>query len=184
MNIDRGKVSEIVSWVLVACALLTTILVVRGEFVQESTTTAATATEWQATYVDEWEDALTVGIRAGSADAPIQVVEFTDFQCPYCARFEATVRTIRAKYPDRVAFTFAPYPLYYHEFAETAERVAECAHLQGRFEAMRSLLFEKQQEFGSVPWTDFANQAGIENISLFDVCVNDTEPMDRIERSK
>ena len=174
---DRGRLSEIGTWVLVLCAVLTTSVVIRRELVPGSMAR-------KAKYVDGWEEALTVGIRSGSADALVQVVEFADFQCPFCAHFEAIVKTIRERYPDQVAFTFAPFPLPYHEFAEPAQRVAECADMQGRFEAMRSLLFEKHQAFGSVEWTDFAMQAGIENIDQFNACVNDTEPSERIERSR
>ncbi len=49
---------------------------------------------------------------------------------------------------------------------------------------MRSLLFEKQQAFGSVPWTDFAKQVGIPDIKQFDACVNDTRPVERVEKGK
>lgn len=139
---------------------------------------------WKAIYVDGWEDALAVGIRSGSADAPVQIVEFADFQCPYCARFETTVQAVRDSYPEQVAFTFAPFPLPYHDHAETAQRVAECAYSQGRFDEMRSLLFSKQQAFGSVAWTDLAMQVGIEDVSRFDACVGATEPLERIEQSR
>lgn len=127
---------------------------------------------------------MSVGIRSGLEDAPVQVVEFADFQCPYCAHFELTVLAVRNRYPDQVAFTFVPFPLKYHEYAEAAQRAAECAHIQGKFEAIRSILFEKHHAFGSILWTDFAVQVGIEDINQFDACVNDTEPLERIERGK
>jgi protein-disulfide isomerase len=49
---------------------------------------------------------------------------------------------------------------------------------------MRSLLFEKQQAFGSVPWSDFARQAGIPDTQQFDACMSDTRPFERIDRGK
>jgi protein-disulfide isomerase len=138
----------------------------------------------EATNVDGWQDALAAGVRLGSADAPIQVLEFADFQCPWCARFEATVQTIRDKYPDQVSFTFAHFPLPGHSFAEPAARVAECARNQGRFETMRSLLFAQQQAFGLVPWTDFAKQAEIQDIEEFEACVNDTRSLERVDYAR
>jgi protein-disulfide isomerase len=165
----------------VFCALSTTFLVVRREFSQSSTATAA---EPEAIYLDGWEDALAAGIRAGSANAPVQVVEFADFQCPYCAHFEEIVRTTREKYAKQVAFTLVHYPLPQHSYAETAARAAECADMQGSFEAIRSLLFEKQQAFDSAPWMDFATQVGIPDIEEFDACVNDTGTMERVDRGK
>ena len=179
MRIDRHSASEIASWVLVLSAVLTTLLIVRREFVQEETTTAP-----EARYVDGWEDALTIGRRSGPADAPVQVVEFADFECPYCALFETTMQAVRDKYPDQVAFTMAYYPLSNHLYAESAARAAECAHRQGRFEAMRVLLFEEQQAFGSVPWTHFAEQVGISDIEQFDACVNDIGTFERLEQGK
>lgn len=184
MKIDKDRLSEIGAGILVLCAVVTTILVVRREFVPDSMATAPTIAQSQPRFIDGWEDVLTVGIRSGAADAPVQVIEFTDFQCPYCAHFEETVKTIRDRYPDQVAFTFAPFPLDFHEFAEAAQRAAECAHNQGKFDAIRSLLFEKQQAFGADSWTDFAMQSGIVDISQFEACVNDTKPLERIEHSK
>jgi len=123
-------------------------------------------------------------LRAGETDAPVQVVEFADFECPYCARFEETVRTIRARYPDEVAFTFVHFPLTMHSFAEPAARAAECADLQGGFEVVRTVLFQKQQAFGSVRWTDLAKQAGISDPAQFDECMADTRPVERIEQGR
>lgn len=188
MRISSGRLNEIGSWTLVLCALLTTILVVRREFAGDAV--GATTINPPASYdprevdVDGWQAALGGGIRFGRADAPVQVVEFADFQCPYCASFEATVSTVRSKYPDHVAFTFAHYPLPQHSLAESAARASECADIQGRFEEMRSLLFTRQRTFGSVPWTDFAKDVGILDLEQFDVCVNDTRPVERIERGK
>jgi protein-disulfide isomerase len=183
MRSARGKllVSEASSWVLVLCALVTTILVVGREFTQPSTG----ATERRRpSYVDEWQEALHVGLRLGSANAPVQIIEFADFQCPACAHFETTVRGVRDKYPTQVAFTLIHFPLPQHEFSEAAARVAECAHVQRVLEPMRTLLFERQRTFGSVPWTDFAIQAGVPDVKQFDVCVNDSRMLERIEQGK
>jgi len=127
---------------------------------------------------------MKVGINVGPADALVKIVDFEDFQCPHCARFENVVQMIRDKYPDQVAFAFAPFPLPYHDFALPAQRVVECAQIQGRYDAMRSLLFEKQQAFGSLAWAYFAAQAGVEDISAFNECVKVIVPLERIEQSK
>ena len=185
LNMDRVRLTNVSAWVLVSCAVLTTILVAKREFMPSSMPTATTNKEdWSAIYVDGWQDALTVGIRLGIANAPVQIVAFEDYQCPHCARFDGIVKRVRDTYPDQVAFTFVPFPLPYHDFAETAQRVAECTHTQGSFEAMRALLFEKQQAFGSIAWTHFAIQADIEDVSGFDKCVNTPDPLRRVEQSK
>jgi protein-disulfide isomerase len=168
------------SWIVVACALVTTALVVRREFLQGDT--AAEPKKLEATYVSGWKDTLAVGLRTGPAEAPVQVVEFADFQCPSCARFEPTIRALRAKYPSQIAVTLVHFPLPQHNFAEQAARAAECANLQGAFESMRSLLFERQKSFGAVPWLEFAREVGVPDLMAFDECASDTQPVQRIEQ--
>lgn len=183
MQFNKINLTNAIAAILVFSALLTTILFVKRELTRSATPTA-TNQDWSAIYADGWQEALSIGIRVGNANAPVQIVIFEDFQCPHCARFDSIVKIIRDKYPDEVAFTFAPYPLPYHDFAESAQHVAECAHAQGRFEVMRSLLFEKQADFGSIAWTSFAGQAKIEDISRFDSCVNAPDSLGQIEQSK
>jgi len=139
---------------------------------------------WRATYVEGWQEALAVGFSVGPVDGPVKIVSFEDFQCPHCSRLEEVVKKIRAKYPDQVAFSFAPFPLPYHDFAETAQRAVECAQAQGQYDSMRSLLLDKQQAFGSLEWKYFAVQTGIEDIAEFDECVSATDPLESIEQSK
>lgn len=188
---DRGtilqfqvKLTQVSAWVLTVCAVLSTIAVVHREFASNPAASAAIALNQEPRYVEGWREALTIGLRAGSADAPLEVVEFADFQCPYCAKFEKTLEEVRAKYPDQVSVTLVHLPIPYHDFAESAARVAECAHAQGRFEEMRPLLFNQQQAFGLVPWTEFARQANISDVEQFDLCVADSRPVARIELGK
>jgi protein-disulfide isomerase len=178
------KPVDVCAGVLALCALATTSLVLKREFGPPSSIEATTDEVWNARYVDDWQDALTVGIRVGPQNALVQVVAFEDFQCPYCARFDDVVKVIRKRYPDQVAFAFAPFPLSYHDFAETAHRVVECAHIQGRYDEMRSLLFKKQQALGSLAWTYFAEQVGVRDIGAFDACVIAAASMETIDQSK
>ena len=183
LKVGRSELQDVGAWVLVLCALFTTMLVARRELAPSSTVNAA-GRNWEAVYVDGWQESSKVGVRSGPETAPVQIVEFADFQCAYCARFDLTTQKIRDKYPSQVAVTFAPFPLPYHEHAETAHLVAECADLEGRFERMRSLLFERQKDIGQISWTDFARLAGIQDISQFDACVTDPKSLIRIDQSK
>lgn len=161
------------------CAVVTTALVIRRELIQKPDLT--TVEERPVTYVEEWRDALIAGLRIGDSDAPIQVIEFADFQCPYCAKYETTVNAVRDKYSNQIAFTFVHLPIFYHEFAEPAARAAECAYAQNKFDEMRSLLFEEQADFGSVSWTSLAEGVAIPNLDKFNNCMSeDTQPLERI----
>ncbi|MDH3627178.1 MAG: thioredoxin domain-containing protein [Acidobacteriota bacterium] len=69
----------------------------------------------------------------GSASAPITIVEYGDFQCPYCRRAHVVVDRVMAEYGDQVQFIFRDYPLENHKRAIPASKAAYCAEEQGKF---------------------------------------------------
>jgi protein-disulfide isomerase len=70
----------------------------------------------------------------GSADAPVTIVEFSDYQCPYCRKAEATLDEVLAKYPGEVSLAYRDFPLrQIHPQAEMAAEAARCAGEQGKF---------------------------------------------------
>jgi predicted DsbA family dithiol-disulfide isomerase len=89
-----------------------------------------------------------VSVDAGSAPsrgnpkAPVTIVEFSDFQCPFCVRARPTVNRVREVYGDKVRFVFRHFPLDFHAQAEKAGEAAACAGDQGRFWEMHDLLWE------------------------------------------
>ncbi len=66
----------------------------------------------------------------GNADAPVTIIEFSDFQCPYCSRAANTVEQILKKYPNDVKFVFQHFPLNFHPWAKPAAIASECAAAQ------------------------------------------------------
>ncbi len=78
----------------------------------------------------------------GNPDAPVKIVEFADFQCPYCRAAESTVNQILAKYPGKVSLAYRDFPLsQIHTYAEKAAEASRCAEAQGKFWAYHDLLF-------------------------------------------
>lgn len=178
LSLDKSKLNEIGYWAVVISALITTILVVRKEFFYE----APAVPSREAVYIEDWQDLLSAGIRSGLEDAPVQLIEFADFECPFCANSDEALRKLRDKYGNQVALTFVHLPLPFHENAKPAARAAECAHNQGRFDEMRKLLFERQEDFGQMPWTEFASEVGIPDAGKFEICVQDATPILRVEQ--
>jgi protein-disulfide isomerase len=86
-------------------------------------------------------------ITYGPTDAKVTVIEYSDFQCPFCAQYAKWLTQLRAKYGDRVRFVFRNYPLSNHQWASLAAKVGYAASLQGRFWEMHDLLFERQDEW-------------------------------------
>jgi protein-disulfide isomerase len=78
----------------------------------------------------------------GVKNAPIFIAEYSDFECPFCARFEPTVTQILAEYGDKVTFVYRHFPLSFHPQARPAAIAAECAENQGKYWEMHAKLFE------------------------------------------
>ena len=80
-------------------------------------------------------------LARGRADAPITVIEFSDFECPYCRRAQATLKEVEALYGDKVRFVFRHYPLPFHKKAPKASEAAQCAADQKKFWPYHDALF-------------------------------------------
>jgi protein-disulfide isomerase len=81
----------------------------------------------------------------GPIDAPIALVEYGDYECPYCGEAYPIVKAIQERLGDRLCFAFRNFPLVNsHQYAEHAAEAAEAAGAQGRFWEMHDLLYENQ----------------------------------------
>jgi protein-disulfide isomerase len=101
----------------------------------------------------------------GREDAPVTIIEFTDLQCPYCARFaRETFPKLKATYIDtgRVRFASTDLPLAMHAFAVPAAIAARCAGEQGHYWAYRDRLFAAQDRLGSEPYAGIATSLGLD----------------------
>ncbi len=84
----------------------------------------------------------------GAASAPITIVEYSDYQCPFCARINPTLDKLRATYGDKVRVVFKDFPLPNHGDAPKAAEAAHCAGEQGKYWEMHDRLFANQQGLG------------------------------------
>jgi protein-disulfide isomerase len=179
----RMKWDGVLTAALVFCALLTTGLVVyRGAF--DPAARSGLQPEQKPKFVENWRSQLKKGMQLGSASAEVQLIEFADFDCPFCGDFHKKLLALRRRYPTQVSLTYMHFPLPGHRFAIPAARVAECAGVQGRFEAVYDRLFDEQESFGLKPWNDYATEAGVPDLAAFDTCVKSTNAFPRIEGGK
>jgi protein-disulfide isomerase len=174
---------NVVTSTLVICALVTTTAVVHQVFLTSAAKTSADATQ-RSIFVKTWRSELGNGVLLGQVSAPIQLIEFADFECPYCGTLHGALKNMQRRYSDQVALTYVHYPLAGHRFALLAARAAECANQQGRFEAMYDQLFERQDQFGLKPWDEYAAAAGVPDMAAFDACIKKTDPIPRVEEGK
>jgi protein-disulfide isomerase len=107
----------------------------------------------------------------GNAAAPVTIVEFSDFQCPFCARVNPTLDRVRQTYGDRVKIVFKDYPLANHPQAPKAAEAARCAGEQNKFWEMHDAMFANQRALEVPALKQTARAIGL-NGAAFDSCLD------------
>lgn len=102
----------------------------------------------------------------GSAEAPVTLIEFGDFQCPSCGQAESIVRQIKTDYPDQVKFVFRHYTLPYHQHAAIMAQASEAAALQGKFWEMHDLIFDGQNTWSTLGNVEATIEGYAQQLSL------------------
>jgi protein-disulfide isomerase len=111
----------------------------------------------------------------GREDAPVTIIEFTDLQCPYCARHATqTFPRLKADYIDsgKLRYTSRDLPLPFHSFALPAAVASRCAGEQGRFWEYREALFAAQTTLGTEPYGRIAGEMGLD-VKRLEACRGD-----------
>jgi len=98
----------------------------------------------------------------GPESAKVTLVEFSDFQCPFCSRVTPTIAEIEETYGDDVRVVFKHLPLSMHPKAPAAHAAAEAAHRQGKFWEMHDLIFANQQQMGPDKYLEWAADIGLD----------------------
>lgn len=138
--------------------------------------------ERRAPVVENWREGLQFGLPLyGSPNAPVVIMEFSDFECPFCKQFHEVLRETALADPNRVHVVYMAFPLPTHRFARPAARAAECAHRDGQLSAWVNQVYAMQDSLGLVPWGELAARAGIEDTSRISVCARESADYPRIE---
>ncbi|GAB4372966.1 MAG: thioredoxin domain-containing protein [Acidobacteriota bacterium] len=115
----------------------------------------------------------------GPADAPVTIVEFTDYECPYCARAHETIRRVLETYGDKVRLVVRDYPLSFHQHAQKAAEAAGCADEQGQFRAMYDKLFASQRALDVDSLKRYAQELGLDT-EAFNQCLDSGQRADEV----
>jgi len=106
----------------------------------------------------------------GSPDAPVTIVEFADFQCPYCQSVQSTLKAVMEKYKGKVRLGFRDFPLRpIHPQAQQAAEAARCAAEQGKFWEYHDLLYTNQVRLDSGSLREHARGLGLD-VEAFEAC--------------
>jgi protein-disulfide isomerase len=114
----------------------------------------------------------------GRTDAPLTLVEFGDYQCPYCGMAHPIVKRVQARLGDRLRFVFRNFPIAEaHPDAVAAAELAEAAGLQDRFWEMHDILYEHQRALSPVDLQTYSKQVGLDFDAL-ELALTSGEPQE------
>jgi protein-disulfide isomerase len=117
----------------------------------------------------------------GPANAPVTIVEFSDFQCPFCQRVEPTLKRVRETYGDRVRIVWKDFPLTsIHPQAFKAAEAAHCAGEQGKFWEYHDRLFANQQALQVESLKKYAADTGLDS-AKFNSCLDMAKYAERVQ---
>ncbi len=109
----------------------------------------------------------------GPKDAKVTIVEFSDFQCPYCSQAAKAVKTLKTKYADKVRFVFRHFPLSFHKDAHLASQAAAAAAAQGKFFEYHDVLFENQQKLARENLEEYVKKVSGLDLAKFKKALDD-----------
>jgi protein-disulfide isomerase/uncharacterized membrane protein len=129
------------------------------------------------------------GYGQGPENAPIQLVEFSDFECPHCAQAYITLKDLLPRYQNQIRFTYHHFPLSNdcnsaisqkgHEHACRAAVAGDCAAQQGHFQPYANLLFANQGNLDDKSLASYAKQAGLD-VDAFEKCLSSAAAAERV----
>lgn len=121
------------------------------------------------------------GPSLGPEDATVTIVEFSDYQCPFCQRAEPVVKEVMARYPEQVRVVYRHLPLdSIHPRARVAAEASVCAEAQGRFWDYHALLFTNRQALSDEDLARYAEELGLDT-DAFAACREGTVAKERVD---
>lgn len=160
----RIKFDHVATGLMAACALVVTGFYVRRELRKPPDPS-------KPIYVKDWQKYEVGNMRIGPETARVVLIEFSDFQCPFCGRLSRSLMDLRAKYSHnlRVVYRNLPIPQL-HPFARAAALNAYCAGELGNFEPLHDYYFSHVDSLGAESWGTMATKAGIADTLMLSSC--------------
>lgn len=174
MDTENSNTKLVISSIIVAA------IVIAGAIIYQPGSRPASSPKFSAAS-DVDDDAV-----LGSADAPVTIVIFGDYECPYCKKAADTAEAqIRKEYVEtgKVKLVFRDYPLEFHASARPAAEAAQCALPQGKYWEYHDALFARQSELATLDYVGLAKSLGLDE-KAFKSCVDSGTYTNEIEKDR
>ncbi len=119
----------------------------------------------------------------GPKDAPVRVIEFTDFQCPFCGKARPTVNQVMSEYKGKVRYVLRDFPLSFHKDAVKAHEAGHCADEQGKYWDYTKKIWDNQKAIGMDDLKKYAGEVKL-NASKFNECLDSGKYGDKVRQSQ
>ena len=167
----------------VACIIVLAVLAYaglrKGGFVVSAWTQWRTARAESKKIAAAWDTLGALGARLDAGPGPVQIVEFSDYQCPFCKQEHFVLRALLDSLPT-LGIGYRHLPNERHPAARGAALAAICAERAGRFREMHRSLFETMEWQTDTNWVKLAESAGIADIQNFEACLRDPAASQRL----
>lgn len=117
----------------------------------------------------------------GPADAPVTIIEFGEYECPYCARSKEITDQVLEAYGDKVRLVYRDFPLGFHQRAIPAAVAANCAGAQGQYFPMHDLILENQGDLSDEAFKRYAEELKLD-IAAWETCLGDPAQIIEIQK--
>jgi protein-disulfide isomerase len=150
-----------------------------GAFVEELKTKASVKILMEAPKIE----VAATGPSRGPDKAKVTIVEFSDFQCPYCKRGREVMDEVVKAYPNDVRVVFRDFPLGFHPYAQKAAEAGQCAGEQGKFWPMHDWMFDHQDQLAVEDLVGAAKSLGLD-AKKFEACVTSGKQADAVRANQ
>jgi predicted DsbA family dithiol-disulfide isomerase len=117
----------------------------------------------------------------GPADAPVTIVEFGEYQCPYCAKSKEITDQVLAAFPGKVRLVYRDFPLGFHSRAIPAAIAANCAGAQDKYFPMHDLILANQGDLADETFKSYATQLELD-LTTWETCLTDPAQVEEIQK--
>ena len=124
---------------------------------------------------------ITEGMTKGSKNSPVTLIEYSDYECPYCARAEATIKDVLDEYGSKIYFVYKDFPLPFHNNAQKAAEARRCALEQGQYWEYHDALFKNQQSLDTNSLKTYAKSLGLDE-AKFSECLDSNKYTEKVKQ--